>query len=63
MKDGNDPELYDRKKSRVKTNARPDYIDLSHSSFDNDIEVIEDTLKKITGSNRLKVKVVNLCGY
>jgi len=60
--DGNKPKLYTRKKSRVKTNLKPDYIKLSHGSFDNDIEVIESTIRKIKGSS-LKVKIHNLGGY
>jgi len=63
MQDGNAPILYDRKKSRVQINLNPDYIDLSHGSFDNDIDVVEYTIKKIRGDNKLDVKVVNLCGY
>ncbi len=55
--------LYCRDKSQVKINHNPDFIDLSHGSFDNDIEVVEFTLKKIRGDDRLAVEVVNLCGY
>jgi len=62
IKEGNKPILYGRNKSQVKINLKPDYIDLSHGSFDNDISVIEFTLKKIKGS-ALKTKVINLCGY
>lgn len=62
IKSGNKPILYGREKKQVKINVKPDFIDLSHGSFDNDIEVIEFTLKKIKGST-LKTKVVNLCGY
>ncbi|MFT6387211.1 MAG: hypothetical protein ACJAUP_000582 [Cellvibrionaceae bacterium] len=62
IEDANKPILYGRDKSQVKINLKPDYIDLSHGSFDNDIDVVEFTLKKIKGSS-LKTKVVNLCGY
>lgn len=59
IKAGNKPIIYTRKNSRVLTNINPDYIDLSHSSFDNDINTLEFTLKKIRGG-KLKVKVENL---
>jgi len=62
IKDGNKAILYGRNKSQVKINLKPDFIDLSHGSFDNDIDIVEFTLKKIKGSP-LKTKVVNLCGY
>jgi len=63
MQDGNAPIIYSREKSQVKINLSPDYIDLSHGSFDNDINVVEHTIKKIRGDNKLIVHVVNLCGY
>jgi hypothetical protein len=63
IKDGNEPKLYDKRKSQVKINTKPDFIDLSHGSFDNSIEVIEFTLKKILARDKLKVRVKNLCGY
>ncbi|MEO0443822.1 MAG: C1 family peptidase, partial [Pseudomonadota bacterium] len=50
----NPPIIYTKKKSQVKTNITPDYIRLSHGSFDNDIEVIEHTIKKILNTTKLK---------
>ncbi len=58
----NQPEPYGRKKSQVKVNALPDYIKLGHGSFDNDVDAITYTLKKIRGKD-LAVKVINLRGY
>ena len=60
--DGNNPKLYTRRQSRVKVSLKPDYIKLSHGSFDNDIAVIESTIRKIKGGS-LKVKIHNLAGY
>ncbi len=62
IKTGNKPLIYKRDKCQVKVNIKPDYINLSHGSFDNDIDVIEFTIKKIRGSE-LKTKVLNLHGY
>ena len=62
IKDGNKPILYNRTKKRVKTNLKPDFIDLGHGSFDNDIDVVEHTLKKIKGG-KLRVPIMNLHGY
>lgn len=59
---GNKPNLYGREKSQVKTNNKPEYIKLSHGSFDNNMEIINQTIVQIRGSE-LEVKVVNLTGY
>ncbi len=61
MKDGNKPKLYGRSNSRVKVNQH-DTIALSHGSFDNDIEVLEFTLKKIR-AKALICPVENLSGF
>ncbi|MBX2847456.1 MAG: C1 family peptidase [Acidiferrobacterales bacterium] len=59
IKGGNKPIIYSRKNSRVLTNINPEYIDLRHSSFDNDIYTLEYTLKKIR-NGKLKAGVENL---
>ena len=63
MRDKKQPKLYKKKDGQVKINTNPDYIKLSHGSFDNDISVIEFTLKKILNKSKLKVGVLNLYGY
>ena len=55
--------IYDKSKSQVKTSLRDDYTKLAHGSFDNDIEVIEQTIKQIKGVNTLKFRVENLKGF
>ena len=60
IKKSNQPILYRKKDSRRKTNLNPDYIRLSHGSFDNDIEVVEFTIKKILKSTKLKCRIENL---
>jgi len=62
MENGNAPTLLGRKHSQVKINTKPTYIDLNHGSFDNDISVIENTIRTIRGT-RLKCRVTNLSGY
>ena len=55
--------IYDKRESRVKTSLKGDYIKLSHGSFDNNIEIIESTIKEILGKKKLKYIVENLTGY
>jgi len=55
--------FYDKSKSKVKTSRKNDYTDLAHGSFDNDINVIEETIKQIKGVDKLKFKVENLNGF
>ncbi len=57
------PFTYDKSKSKVKTSQKNDYTDLAHGSFDNDINVIEETIKQIKGVKRLKFRVENLNGF
>ena len=57
------PFIYNKSKSKVKTSHENDYTDLAHGSFDNDITVIEQTIKQIKGVERLKFKVENLNGF
>ena len=54
---------YDKSKSKVQTSLRDDYTDLAHGSFDNDIKIIEQTIKQIKGVDELKYKVENLNGF
>ncbi len=55
--------IFDKSHSKVATSRRGDFIDLSHGSFDNDIEVIERTLRYIGGVDKLTLKVENLKGF
>jgi hypothetical protein len=54
---------YDKSKSKVKTSRKNDYTDLAHGSFDNDINVIEQTIEQIKGVESLKFRVENLNGF
>ena len=54
---------YSKSHSQVKTSLKDDYTKLSHGSFDNDINVIEETIKHIAGVKKLKYSVENLNGY
>jgi len=54
---------YDKSKSKVRTSLKDDYTDLSHGSFDNDINVVEGTIKQIKGVDKLKYRVENLNGF
>lgn len=49
--------------SKVKTSVNGDYINFKHGSFDNDIQIIEETIKQIKGVDKLEHRVENLNGY
>ncbi|MDX2506812.1 MAG: C1 family peptidase [Gammaproteobacteria bacterium] len=55
--------LHDKKDAVVQTSRKGSHIDLAHGSFDNDIIVIEQILKRITGSEQLSFPVENLSGF
>lgn len=55
--------IYDKSKSKVETSLDDDYIDLAHGSFDNDIKVIEQTIREINDGKKPKYKVENLNGF
>ena len=55
--------IHNKSKSQVQTSREDDYTDLAHGSFDNDIKVIEKTIKQIKGVKRLKFRVENLNGF
>ena len=55
--------LHDQSMAVVQTSLKSNYIDLAHGSFDNDILVIEKTLKKIAGTDSLRFPVENLSGF
>ncbi len=55
--------IYDKSKSKVLTTQEGDYIKLSHGSFDNSIEVVEETIKTILGKEKLQFSVENLAGF
>ena len=54
---------YNKSNSQVKTSQKGDYTKLAHGSFDNDIKVVELTIKQIKGVSKLKYKVENLNGF
>lgn len=54
---------YNKTKSQVKTSLKGDYTKLAHGSFDNDIKVIEETIRQIKGVKKLKYRVENLNGF
>ena len=60
---GKRPILYRQSYGRAQTNLKGDTTDLAHGSFDNDIRVIEGTLKKIKGTSKLANPVENLTGF
>ena len=47
----------------VRTTAEGATIPIAHGSFDNDIEVVRQTLLRILGTQRLRAPVTNLQGY
>jgi len=46
----------------VQTSQKGDSIDLAHGSFDNDISIVEQTIKEIKGAD-LEFPVENLSGF
>lgn len=55
--------VYDKSNSEVVTSLRGDSVELAHGSFDNDINIIEKTIKKINDNKALKFPVENLGGF
>jgi len=47
----------------VQTSLLGDHTNLAHGSFDNDINIIEKTIKQIEGVDKLKFPVKNLNGF
>lgn len=47
----------------VGADNKPILIDSAHGSFDNDVEVMTDTLKRITGASKLAQPIDDLRGY
>ena len=62
IEQGRAPVIYKKDKRNVVTNLNNDTIDLAHGSFDNDISVVEHTLKKIRRTG-IKYPVENLAGF
>ncbi len=56
------PFIHDKNK-HVSTSTKGDQMKLSHGSFDNDIDVIGRTIKRIANVKTLKYKVENLGGF
>ncbi len=54
---------YSKDDSMVQTSLQGDHTDLAHGSFDNDIRVIEQVLKRISGLEKLPFPVENLSGF
>ncbi len=55
--------IHDKTDAVVKRSRKGDHIDLAHGSFDNDIEVIEQILKRILQQEQLSFPVENLIGF
>jgi len=55
--------FYDKSKSQVQTSLKDDYTKLTHGSFDNNITIIEQTIKQIKGVKKLKYQIENLNGF
>lgn len=62
---GNDVKCltYVKNLGEVKMSVRSNSVAYAHGSFDNDIKVIEDTIKRIKGTDKLDYRVENLVGY
>lgn len=56
-------DTHSKKNAVVKTSLNGDYVELAHGSFDNDIKVIEETIKRIAGIDQLSFPVENLSGF
>ena len=54
---------YNKSQSEVLVSLKGDTIDLAHGSFDNDIKIIEKTIRQIKGNKPLKFPVENLGGF
>jgi len=54
---------YGKSDSKVQTSLKDDYTDLAHGSFDNNIHIIEQTIRQIKGVKKLRYKVENLNGF
>ncbi len=55
--------VYSKADSKVLTSLNNDVIDLSHGSFDNDINILDATLKRIKNTSELAFPVENLGGF
>ncbi|HGZ70763.1 MAG TPA: peptidase C1, partial [Nitratifractor sp.] len=55
--------IYTKLQSQVPTSLNGDTIRLSHGSFDNNIEIIEETIKRVSKKDSLEFPVENLNGY
>ncbi len=62
---GNDVKCltYVKNLGEVKTSIRSNSVAYAHGSFDNDIKVIENTIKRIKGCDKLDYRVESLVGY
>lgn len=54
---------YDKSFSKVLTSLQGDQIDLAHGSFDNDIKIVEQTIRQIKANKPLEFPVENLGGF
>ena len=55
--------VYSKADAKVLTSLNNDVIDLSHGSFDNDINILDATLKRIKNTSELAFPVENLGGF
>ena len=55
--------IYDKAHSEIITSLKGDTIDLAHGSFDNDIKIIDKTIRQMNKNRPLKFPVENLGGF
>ena len=55
--------IHNKSKSQVQTSLEDDYTNLAHGSFDNDIKVVEQTIRQINRDKKPKYTVENLNGF
>ncbi len=54
---------HDKERRTVHCSTKHDVLPLTHRSFNNDIEVVETTIKRLLGKRRIKYRVENLGGF
>ena len=57
------PKIHNRSRKNIETSLEGDQVDLAHGSFDNDLVVITETVRRITGKAKLPLVVENLGGF
>jgi len=55
--------IHDKERRTVNYSVKHDVLELSHRSFDNDIEVVEAAIKRMLRKRKLKYPIENLGGF